>query len=211
MSDMSIFANVPTYFFKFFVAVNPLVVVPFFLACTQNYTTAERRIVAGKMCLYGLMLIILFAACGNTILDWLGVSVAAFSIGGGVILANAAWGLLFSDLSPPLEETSPEIAMRRDISMCPLAFPIFIGPATLTFLVNMVCAAKEVSAVEPFVVTAVVVLFVGITYILTLFGDVILKLLGRNGAMIISRVGGIFLFSISIGMIATGIKTFFNI
>lgn len=163
-----------------------------------------------KMCLYGLFLGLSFAIAGNFFLSSLGVTVPAFRIGGGLLLGVAAWGLLYSSPTPPTKETSPEHALRSDISLCPLAFPMFIGPATLTTLIGMIQEAQTISDFEPVLVIGAMIFIILLTYILILFGGTIVKILGRNGAIILEKIGGILLIAMSIEMISGGIKAYFG-
>jgi multiple antibiotic resistance protein len=204
------FESIGSYIIKLFFVINPHIVVPFFLSCTQNYTSAERKLVGRKMCLYGLALGVAFALVGNALLNLVGVSVAAFKIGGGVLLGVAAWGLLYSKQETTSEETAPEISMRADISLSPLAFPMFIGPATLTTVVGMMLETKKISTIEPLLVIAALTIIVVLTYSMILCSNLLLKILGRNGALILGKLGGILLIAMSLEMICGGLKIYFN-
>jgi multiple antibiotic resistance protein len=162
------------------------------------------------MCLYGLFLGLSFVFLGESLLKALGVSIPAFRMGGGVLLGVTAWGLLYSDNKPSENVPFSESTMRFDISLCPLAFPMFIGPATLTTLVSLILEAKAVSIFEASLVVIALLLLIALTYVLTLLGSGIVKILGRNGAIILEKVGGILLVAISIEMIAGGARIFFK-
>jgi multiple antibiotic resistance protein len=203
-----VFENVGSYFIKLFFVLNPYLVIPFFLSCTQNFTNAERKIVGAKMCIYSLCLGVVFSLIGNTILSALGVSHASFKAGGGVLLGVAAWNMLYEKPSAP-DATSPELAMRSDISLCPLAFPMLVGPATLTTIVGMVKDAEKIGVFEQGLVIATLAFIIGLTYLGVLCGGTVVRILGKNGGMILQKVGGILLVGMSIEMIAYGMKMFY--
>jgi multiple antibiotic resistance protein len=203
------FENVVSYFVKLFFVLNPHIVVPFFLSCTQNYTSAERKIVGAKMCIYAFGLGLVFCVLGNSILDSLGISKAAFKAGGGLLLGRAAWGMLYSKPKAPSEGTSPEISMRSDISLCPLAFPMLVGPATLTTIVGMIKDAEAIGIVEQGLIVATLALIIGITYICVLGGGTLMRILGKSGPVILEKAGGILLIGMSIEMICFGVKLYF--
>lgn len=198
--------NLSGYLLKLFFVVNPHLVVPFFLSYTQNYTNSERKKVGKKMCLYGLFLALSFAIFGEMILNLLGVSRPAFRIGGGLLLGVAAWNLLYGKNSPDGSESN--VASNADISLCPLAFPMFIGPATITTMMGMLQDAKGLQD-QALVVFTVFLIILG-TYILLLFGTAIMKVLGRSGSVILEKVGGILLIVMCIEMIFGGARTFFG-
>jgi multiple antibiotic resistance protein len=203
------FENVSSYFVKLFFVLNPHIVVPFFLSCTQNYTSSERKIVGAKMCIYAFALGLVFCVLGNKVLDALGISKAAFKAGGGLLLAKAAWGMLYSKPTPPSEGTSPEISMRSDIALCPLAFPMLVGPATLTTIVGMIKDAEAIGFVEQGLIVATMGVIIAITYVCLLGGGTIMKILGKNGPVILEKAGGILLIGMSIEMICWGLKLYF--
>lgn len=203
------FENLSSYFVKLFFVLNPHIVVPFFLSCTQNYTSAERKLVGAKMCLYGAALGIVFALGGNAVLGALGISKAAFKAGGGLLLAVAAWNMLYSKTKPPTEGTSPELAMRSDIALCPMAFPMLVGPATLTTIVGMVKDAEAIGVIEQGLIVLTMVVIVAITYGCVLCGGTLMRFLGKSGPVILEKVGGILLIGMGIEMISCGVKMYF--
>lgn len=199
------------YFVKFFFVLNPHIVVPFFFSCTQNYTNSERKTLAIRMTLYALFLGFLFAVFGTHVLGLVGVTIPAFRIGGGILLMVAAWGMLYgaAEDSDSAEE-EPTQTHRTDISLCPLAFPMLVGPATLTTLVGMVEGAKSVSTFEPILVVGAMTLVIAVNYFLILFGAPLFKLLGKSGGLILEKISGILLVAMSIEMICGGAKAFFG-
>lgn len=193
---------------KLFFVINPHIIVPFFLSCTQNYTNSERDAMGRRMCLYGLGLGLAFGLGGNAVLQSLGVSIPAFRMSGGVLLAVAAWGLLYSDPSP--SNASPaEVNPHADISLCPLAFPMFVGPATITKIISMVQQSREGGLLETSAVFAALVFLIIVTYLFITFGSSLVRLLGHSGLVILQKVAGILLIAMSLEMIAGGAKDYF--
>lgn len=198
------------YLFRFFFVLNPHIVAPFFFSCTQNYTQSERRTLAVRMTVFGLGLGGVFAAFGTHVLGLIGVDIPAFRIGGGILLLVAAWNMLYGSSDNASSGEEPTQTHHTDISLCPLAFPMLVGPATLTTLVGMVNEAKAVSLIEPFLVTLAMALIILLNYAMILFGAPLFRLLGKSGGLILEKVSGILLVSMSIQMICAGIKAFFG-
>lgn len=203
------FENLLSYLFTLFFVLNPHLVLPFFLACTQNYTNSERKLMGKKMCLFGLFFGLTFGILGHSILNLLEVTIPAFRMGGGLLLAVAAWGLLYSKTVIPERDPSIDSGSHADISLCPLAFPMFVGPATLTTIINMIQQAQSVGVIEQATVILALVILIGVTYICTLFGSSIVRLFGKNGLVILEKIGGILLIAMSIEMMAGGAKAYF--
>lgn len=202
------FENFGGYIVKLFFVLNPHLVVPFFLSATQNYTNSERKSIGLKMCLYAAALGLFFVLAGEKLLESLGVTLPIFRVGGGLLLGVAAWHMLYDQDDPRSDPASSSLT-RADISLCPMAFPMLAGPATLTTLVGMAIEAKSVSLMESILVVAAFLLIIGITYALTLCGNGLMKLLGKSGGTILQKVGGILIIAMSLQMMAGGIKAFF--
>jgi multiple antibiotic resistance protein len=192
---------------KLFFVINPHIVVPFFLSLTQHYTNAERRATAAKMCVYGLGLGLLFIFCGNGLLNMLGVTLPAFRICGGFLLGVSGYGLLYS--KDDGGASNAEGGVRNDVSLCPLAFPMFVGPATLTTLVGMVQDAKGIGGGADFMVIFAFIMIVALTYVLNLCGNGFVRILGRSGLMLLGKIGGILIMAIAVQMVVGGAKAFF--
>jgi multiple antibiotic resistance protein len=163
-----------------------------------------------KMCTYGFFFGLTFIFCGTTIFDIIGVTVPAFRIGGGLLLAVAAWGLLYSSEETAVDKQLEGDVTRSDISLCPLAFPMFIGPATLTTLVGMTVDNAGGSTLnDRLLVLLALSIIIFATYLLAVFGNSVIRLLGKGGSVILAKVGGILLIAMSAQMIGGGIKDFF--
>lgn len=193
---------------KLFFMVNPHIGLPIFLSMTQNYTSSERRNLATKACLYALCLGFGFVFGGGALLKALEVPVSLFGVGGGFLLGVAAWGMLYP--SPKKTTNNSEEQLRGDPSLSPLAFPLITGPATLTALVSMAQSGEGASMAGYASVLLAFTIIMAITYAFFLSGGVILKFLGKNGCLILEKLGGIVLVALSATMIFGGLKTFFT-
>lgn len=117
-------------FFKFglaafvtlLVVVDPPGVVPIFVALTKDEQPARRQAILRRAIVIAFGVAIFFLLAGRTVLSYLGVTVHAFSISGGVLLFAAAMPMLFGHrggLQSP--EPKEKRAVGQDISVFPLA------------------------------------------------------------------------------------------
>src|SRR5215469_3175776 len=124
-----------------FTVVDPIGLVPVVLALTGNLSMeALRAIVTRAVVIAGTVLLV-FAVAGQVIFSSLGVTPAAFSIAGGVLLFLIAIDMLFGRQSGAREtpKEARDARTREDISVFPLAIPLIAGPgalATVTLLVD---------------------------------------------------------------------------
>jgi small neutral amino acid transporter SnatA (MarC family) len=73
----------------------------------------------------------------------------------------------------------------------------------------MIIEAREPDGGGEFWVLLALALIIGLTYVLTLCGSGLLRLLGRNGAIILEKLGGILLIAMAVEMFAGGTKAYF--
>lgn len=117
-----------------FVIVDPLAVVPTFLAMTPSDTPESRTRMAGLACCVMAGVLIVFAAAGNLIFKFLGITMPAFQIAASIVLLLVALDMLRAQRSR-VNETAEEKAAgveKTDIAITPLAVPMLSGPGAIS-------------------------------------------------------------------------------
>src|SRR5882724_10235814 len=117
-----------------FVIVDPLAVVPSFLAMTPTDTAEERIRMAGLACCVMAGVLVLLAAAGQLIFKLLGITMPAFQIAASIVLLLVALDMLRAQRSR-VQETSEETAagvVKTDIAVTPLAIPMLAGPGAIS-------------------------------------------------------------------------------
>src|SRR6266404_6363578 len=117
-----------------FVIVDPLAVVPAFLAMTPSDTPESRIRMARLACCVMAGVLIVFAAAGKLIFKFLGITMPAFQIAASIVLLLVALDMLRAQRSR-VHETSEETAAgveKTDIAVAPLAIPMLAGPGAIS-------------------------------------------------------------------------------
>jgi multiple antibiotic resistance protein len=118
--------------------VNPFGVLPML---ARNRPERERSGIATPAVLLGFMISLFFLIEGHSALAFLGVSVHAFSIGGGILLFVTALPMLFGQ-RPALQSVEKSEAGPEDIAIFPLAIPLLAGPGTITSILLLTAQAR---------------------------------------------------------------------
>ena len=108
------------------VVVDPPGVVPIFVALTKDETPTRRRAILIRAVLIAFGVAIFFLLAGRSVLSYLGVTVHAFAISGGILLFATAMPMLFGQrggLQAPEEKERGSVG--QDISVFPLAIRCF--------------------------------------------------------------------------------------
>jgi multiple antibiotic resistance protein len=195
------------FFVTFLVIVEPVGVIPIFIAMTDGVTENERRRMARKGVLIAGLIFLLFAIGGGAFLRTLGISLDAFRIFGGLLLFLIALEMVFgkpsgSRTSSPEEE---EGKRRTDISVFPLAFPFIAGPGSLaTILLAFGPAAKDPVLFGGLLACIAVAL---VCSLLTLYlASPIMKLMGVTGANVVNRLFGVVLGALAVQYVIDGVR-----
>ena len=121
-------------FASLFVIVDPIGVIPIFLAMTPDNTPAERQKMAALACALSFLILLAFALTGNVILSVFAITFPAFEIAGGIILLLVGIDMLQArrTLVKETYEEQMEGTGKEDIAVTPLAVPMLAGPGAIT-------------------------------------------------------------------------------
>jgi multiple antibiotic resistance protein len=117
-----------------FVIVDPIAIVPTFLAMTAGDTPPQRIRMARLACVIMVLVLLAFAILGEWILKFVGIKLPAFQIAGGIVLLLVALDMLRAQRSR-VQETQEETAAgaaKDDIAITPLAIPMLAGPGAIS-------------------------------------------------------------------------------
>lgn len=130
-----------------FVIIDPLAVVPAFLAMTPHDTPEQRTKMARLACLVMAGVLVVFAAAGKWIFKFLGITMPAFQLAASIVLLLVALDMLRAQRSR-VQETSEETAAgtaKTDIAVTPLAIPMLAGPGAISTAILLHNQAAKIS------------------------------------------------------------------
>lgn len=195
-------------FVTFLVILDPPGTAAIFAAMTRNIEAHHRRAMAWRATAMAGALLFAFALGGEWLMEALGISLAAFRVGGGILLFLLATDMVFARQSG-LRSTTPieneEAAARDDITVFPLAFPLIAGPGAMTSVVLLMGQAEGDSVATAWILAVLAVVLLLVLAALLLAGRV-LRVLGVTGAHVVSRVLGIVLAALAAQFVLDGLR-----
>lgn len=195
-------------FVTFLVILDPPGTAAVFAAMTRNIESHHRRAMALKATAMAGGLLFAFALGGEWLMQALGISLAAFRVGGGILLFLLATDMVFARQSG-LRSTTPveneEAAERDDLTVFPLAFPLIAGPGAMTSVVLLMGQAEGDSVAGALVLGVLALVLASVLVSLLLAGKV-LAVLGVTGAHVVSRVLGIVLAALAAQFVIDGLR-----
>jgi multiple antibiotic resistance protein len=184
------------------VVVDPPGVVPIFVALTRD-EPERRRAILTRAILIAFGVALFFLIAGRAVLSYLGVTVHAFSISGGILLFVTAMPMLFGQRGG-LQAPEPRERGGEDISVFPLAMPLLSGPGTIATILLLTSQAgtdvRKLGAIG----VAIAIVFI-VSFISLYLGSRLMRLLGEGGVHIATRVMGIVLAALAVQYVLNGI------
>ena len=201
-------------FVTLLVVVDPPGVVPIYVALTKDERPARRRAILIRAVLIAFGVALFFLVAGRAVLSYLGVTVHAFSISGGILLFVAAMPMLFGQRgglqSPEPQERDTMATGGQDIAVFPLAMPMLSGPGMIATILLLTSQAG--GGVQKLLAIGVAIAAVFLVAFITLYlGGRLIALVGEGGVHIATRVMGIVLAALAVQYVLNGVTGYYHL
>lgn len=196
-----------------FAIMNPFVNLPIFLSLTAGQDPARQRRTAWRTVLMATVTCSVVAVAGSALLSFFGISVADFRVAGGLVLLMIGLGMLNGTGSTAHEGTDSEKAHaqahaeRSDVAFYPMTFPILVGPGTMTTIIVLVAEGRDSGASGLLAVGIALALVLACLGIVLHFAGVIGHHMSMTLRTIMTRLMGMILAAIAVGMLGAGLTT----
>jgi multiple antibiotic resistance protein len=193
--------------------VNPLAIVPFFIHYTQGFTREQRMRTVWISSFTSFVVIAVSALAGLQILEFFGISLASFQVGGGMLLLTSALNMLNAQPAEAktstheLQDGAEKAAMGASIAVVPLTIPLLTGPATMSTVVIYADKAKSLLQLSALVGYGVVVAIA--TAICFSAAQPIARVLGKTGINVMTRLMGLILAALAVEVMSDGLTKLF--
>lgn len=194
-------------FVTLFVVIDPIGLTPIFVALTAGMSPRQRRIIAIRAVLVSFGILLLFGIAGEAVLNFLGISMPAFRMAGGILLFLTALDMLFERRTQRRQDqadTAQADDPGDDPSVFPLAIPLIGGPgaiASMILLTGEGSGALHIAAVH-----GVMGLVLFIVLALFLLAAPLERLLGPTGITVVTRLLGMLLAALSVQFVIDGLR-----
>lgn len=193
-------------FTTFFATIGPIDVAAIFAALTAQHPAAERSRLARRAVLIAAAILYSFAFFGKPILTYLGVSLAALRIAGGILLLLIGIDMVFARDSGGITATDSEkkeAQHRDDISVFPVATPLLAGPGAISAVILLFSTSSGQQQLIAVTLALAAVLL--LAYYSLLIAAKIQSLLGETGMHVIARILGIIIAALAVQFMLDGL------
>ena len=189
------------------VVVDPIGLVPSYLAVTHGLPKRARRSVALRAAVIAACILAGSALIGDWLLRTLSIGLPAFRIAGGLLLFSIAsemvFGVRIERQSRQAEDAIEE--QVRNVAAFPLAIPLMAGPGAITATV-LLAGRSESDPIRLGILLAVIAFVAALCATVFLLCTHIGKLLGVTGNIVLSRLLGVLLAALAVQYVVDGVR-----
>jgi multiple antibiotic resistance protein len=153
--------------------------------------------------------LVAFALIGEPLIGFLGISLPAFKISGGLLLFAIAFEMIFGLRMERKTSAAQNVANRDEtshVAVFPLAIPLISGPGAIS--ATILLASRAPSALATVMLLVTILLVIGACLAIFMVADRAERLLGETGRIVVSRLLGLLLAALSVQFVADGIMAF---
>ncbi len=183
----------PTPYLMLFVVLDPVGILPYYQAVIARLPGHERPRVLTRAIVAAMAMLLGFALLGDALFGLLGVTMDDFRVAAGIILMIYAVAAIFE-----VQIGSP--GSTESVAIFPLATPLLAGPGSITTVMYIKYVYGLPTAV------AATLINIAISYPILASSTLLLRVLGRHGALFIDKFMSLILAGFAISIIREGLQ-----
>ncbi|MHB9075184.1 MAG: MarC family protein [Desulfobaccales bacterium] len=198
-----------TSLISLFIIIDPPGNIFPFLALSAAYSPIAARRLAWQSCLYAFLILTLVVLVGRLILNYLGITIPAFQIAGGLVLFRIAIDMLEGRGHFNRFDTSSSLdaADYRGVALVPLAVPLLSGPGAISTV--LVLASRSTSFLEDGLIALSLFMVLLLTYIFFRSAQFLLNCLKETGIRLLTRLMGLIMAALAVQFVLGGLLAAF--
>ncbi|MFY9720026.1 MAG: MarC family protein [Candidatus Cybelea sp.] len=197
---------VATAFATAFTIIDPIGMIPMTLGATVRDLPKRRNQIIDQAVTVAAVVILFMGVVGRLILDYLGITLPAFTIAGGILLFLIAIDMLFARPTGAkrTEAEEREAAMNENPAVFPLAVPMIAGPGTIATVLLLVNLARG-DRVDLIIVALAYAVALFVTWLCMRASTMLMRVIGTTGIHVVSRLLGIILAALAVQFVLNGL------
>jgi multiple antibiotic resistance protein len=195
-----------TAFATAFTIIDPIGMIPLTLTSTSHVASRARQQIVNEAVLVAAAVILFMGALGRPILGYLGITLPAFTIAGGILLFLIAIDMLFGRKTGAkrTDEEERDAAEMENPAVFPLAVPMIAGPGTIATVLLLVSIAST-DRTRLLIVTLAYLAALAVTWLCMTAATSLLRLIGKTGIQVVTRLLGIILAALAVQFVINGV------
>jgi multiple antibiotic resistance protein len=197
---------VATAFATAFTIIDPIGMIPMTLGATVRDLPKRRNQIIDQAVTVAAVVILFMGVVGRLILDYLGITLPAFTIAGGILLFLIAIDMLFARPTGAkrTEAEERDAAMNENPAVFPLAVPMIAGPGTIATVLLLVNLARG-DRLDLIIVALAYAVALFVTWLCMRASTMLMRVIGTTGIHVVSRLLGIILAALAVQFVLNGL------
>ncbi len=179
-------------FIALFIIIDPITNAAIFYQMTAHFDEKRRKGTIKRGVITATAILLIFAMFGDIIVKPFGMTINDIRIATGLILLIYAIQALFG-------KTEAEMIDPESVAIVPMAIPMLAGPGAISLVLYYR------SIMPPYEVALVVLTVMLVTYPILMVGQLLSKVLGKNGTLALTRIIAILMAGLGIAMMREGV------
>ncbi len=203
--DLNTFLHI---FIPLFAVIDPFAALPLYMSLTAGLSEGQRRRIVKEASITAIVLLIFFEYLGIYILDFMGISIEALMIAGGLLMLMVSIEMVKEGDKP--RSTNKKTALHEetgDVGIVPLGTPMLAGPGAISLVIILMGKYPGESVSIAVSIISIVLL----TSLIFLGANYISRIMGEKGARAFTRVMGLLVAAFAVQYILDGIAQYFGI
>jgi multiple antibiotic resistance protein len=186
--------------------VNPLGVIPVFVSLTRESTEKERRHIARTTSITVAVVLVAATLLGKALLDFFGVSISSFKVGGGILLLLMSIAMMQAKHteSKQTPEEAEEAEEKESIAVVPIAMPLLAGPGAISTVIIYAEASFQPLHLGSIIISSLLVAL--LTWVALIVANPLSKVMSKTSINIATRLMGLLLAAIAVEFITGGLS-----
>jgi len=188
--------------------LDPFLAVPLFLALTANQSTRERVVLVRVVTITVFAVLAVAALLGDSILTLMGASLAAFRVGGGLVLLLMALAML-NARAGDMRQTpadAAELEAGEVSGVVPLAVPLLAGPGAIS---TSIIAGEAGGAPHKLALVGCILIVCAVLWWMLRGAHAVGERISKTGLNVATRLLGLLLAAIAIQTMSEGLRRLF--
>ena len=188
--------------------VDPFLAVPFFLTLTASRSDAERKRNAEIVAFTVFVVLAASVFIGEKLLLFIGASLPAFRVGGGLVLLLMALAMLNAQAGGVRQSQAEarELEQGEQQGVVPLAIPLLAGPGAIS---TSIIAAGGGGLVHQLVIVLCIAVVCLVSWLTLRAAHRIAARMGTTGLNVATRILGLLLAAMAVQTMAVGLRQLF--
>jgi multiple antibiotic resistance protein len=192
-------------FVALLVIVNPLGIIPIFVAMTASNSPSESNVIARVAAQTVAVVLVVSALLGERVLEVFGISIASFKVGGAILIMLNAMAMMQATPSRVKQtpEEAEEATAKASIAVVPLGIPLLAGPGAMSTMV--IYSSQSKALLHLGVVVMIAIAIAVVTWIALRIASRVGGYMSMTTVNVATRIMGLLLAALAVEILAGGI------